>query len=556
MVYTTNNPAQDTFGNLLNAPRPFCVIDARLKSLKDEKLPNKTWLHTIPAHSYGAATSTRYSGHSDNSYYTHPYSVTFKQVNSYEQAGDYVQRVPGDDSHGYFGSSYQPDGQTYITGREIPLVPLTSLAQLQNLPQHPIDALNWSGHGAQNNAIGNSFASPSIESNKIKTSAEPFHTNGYLNQEGGRLDGTRLSNTSFVSGTSHIDRSYAANHLLWDDYFFSSLAPQNGSFYQKFGKPRTLHQVATSFFSGNDFQSLPNTRYLPYLGGKTGTELVDSLVSQGDTPTPGGYEKLAAHLLVSGGFNINSTSESAWANLIASAHLKQPVVLDPIQNKGPTPQPAGEFIVSRYTLPNGEHSSAGGTDLRWRSYRELTDDEVEQLAKAIVAQVKKRGPFRSLGEFINRRLGSAGDETSLYGALQAALEDPSVDINKDYRNDVITAADIAPANYKFPAAATGSRYQGAPAYVTQADILQPIAPVITARSDTFIVRGYGDSVSADGNKVLARAYYEAVVQRYPEYLDTQDAPEVSSADLTAVSNQRFGRRFRIRSFRWLSHDEI
>jgi hypothetical protein len=146
---------------------------------------------------------------------------------------------------------------------------------------------------------------------------------------------------------------------------------------------------------------------------------------------------------------------------------------------------------------------------------------------------------------------------ALYGALQAALEDPRVDINKDYRDKTITTADLNGTNYVFREAALGPRYQGTPAYISQADILQPIAPIINARSDTFLIRTYGEALAADGKTVLAKAWCEAVVQRYPEYVNPQDSPETPiTASSLQQENSAFGRRILIKSFRWLSDKEI
>ena len=49
-----------------------------------------------------------------------------------------------------------------------------------------------------------------------------------------------------------------------------------------------------------------------------------------------------------------------------------------------------------------------------------------------------------------------------------------------------------------------SKAWGAPTYLTQADVLQVLGPVLTARSDTFVIRAYGDAVDAAG-KIQARA---------------------------------------------------
>ena len=76
----------------------------------------------------------------------------------------------------------------------------------------------------------------------------------------------------------------------------------------------------------------------------------------------------------------------------------------------------------------------------------------------------------------------------------------------------------------FPYAAaslpTGNRNNatGIPLEVNQANILLPLAPRLSARSDTFRIRAYGEVRDAD-DKIIAQATCEAVVQRLPEYVD-------------------------------------
>ena len=97
-----------------------------------------------------------------------------------------------------------------------------------------------------------------------------------------------------------------------------------------------------------------------------------------------------------------------------------------------------------------------------------------------------------------------------------------------------------------------SKAWGAPAWLTQADILQPLGPLLSTRSDTFVIRAYGDATDANGN-VTATAWCEAVVQRTPEPLDPDDSginPRLNGAA------GDFGRRFVITSFRWLPPEEI
>jgi hypothetical protein len=531
--------------DLVDAPTPFCLVECRLKPLDELRLPNKTWLHNLPALTFAGCTSTSQGADARTPFFTHPYTVTFDQRTT----------VPGLFSTiPYMGPSYTPAGQRFIADREIPQVPLSSLAQLQNLPQHSMESMKWSNHLQQNHAIGNSYASPGVPSNKIKSDGWPFYLNPYVNS-GGNLSGQTFAGGSWTNAPN-IDRSYAANHLLWDDYYFSSMAPQTSTFYQKFGTSRPLKTVVDEFYNGT--KALPNSAYLPHLAGIAAKAVSDSLVNTNGTPLTDAYQKSAAHLMVDGGFNINSTSVPAWTILLASAHLKRPVIMDSAGTGTPAAQPNGNFIVSRFAMPIG--GSAGQTsteESRWRGYRELTVNEIRQLAEAMVRQVKQRGPFRSLGEFINRRLAASSDDKALYGALQAALEDPKVDINKDYRDKTINEADIKDTNYAFKQAALGPRYQGTPAYVSQADILQPLAPIINARSDTFLIRTYGEALAPDGKNVLAKAWCEAVVQRYPEYLNPQDKPEtpVTTTSLQP-ENKKFGRRFIVKNYRWLTPGEI
>jgi type II secretory pathway pseudopilin PulG len=540
-----NNFPAKALKDLVDAPTPFCLVEVRLKPLDELRLLNKTWLHNIPALTYAGCHSSSQAADAKTSFFSHPYTVTFNQQTT---VLGLFSTIP------YMGPSYTPAGQRFIADREIPQVPLSSLAQIQNLPQVSMESMNWSGHLQQNHAIGNSYASPGVPSNKIKSGDWPFFLNPFINLVG-NLSGEKLKGDSWTTAPN-IDRSYAANHLLWDDYYFSSMAPQTGTFYQRFGTTRPLKTVVDEFYAGT--KPLPNAAYVPHVAGMNAKAVSDSLVNAGGSPLTDAHLKSAAHLMIDGGFNINSTSVPAWTILLASSHLKRPVIMDSEGTGIPAAQTNGNFVVSRFAMPIG--GSAGQTtseEARWRGYRELTAAEIRQLAEAIVRQVKRRGPFRSLGEFVNRRLAADTDEKALYGALQAALEDPKVDINKDYRNKTITAADIKDTNYVFRQAALGSRFQGTPAYISQADILQPIAPLINARSDTFVIRTYGEALAPDGKTVLAKAWCEAVVQRCPEYINPKDKPEtpVTTSGLQA-ENKAFGRRIVIKTFRWLSDEEI
>ena len=147
------------------------------------------------------------------------------------------------------------------------------------------------------------------------------------------------------------------------------------------------------------------------------------------------------------------------------------------------------------------------------------------------------------------------------GALQAAIE--SAGLNTDLRDyypldnneplpDYGHPDNLPDATRMEQTLKPASKAWGATTYLTQADVLQVIGPVLAARSDSFIVRAYGDSIDTGGT-VRARAFCEAVVQRVPEPLD----PDASGLNpRLAGETGDFGRRFIITSFRWLAPEEL
>ena len=98
-----------------------------------------------------------------------------------------------------------------------------------------------------------------------------------------------------------------------------------------------------------------------------------------------------------------------------------------------------------------------------------------------------------------------------------------------------------------------SKATGATGYLKQGDILQQIGSILTARSDSFKIRCYGDSIDSKG-KIRARAWCEASVQRS----QTPISPDPDKGDLDPIktTNDNQGREFIITSFRWINPKEI
>jgi hypothetical protein len=207
----------------------------------------------------------------------------------------------------------------------------------------------------------------------------------------------------------------------------------------------------------------------------------------------------------------------------------------------------------------------------WNGYRQFSEADIEKLAIAIVNQVRKRGPFLSMSEFVNRRIGSDSDFTRM-GALQNAIEDARLNENLFTGQRWVSESDVSNATtyaFKTPKAATGNPAAGAPGWLSQADILKVLEPAATVRSDTFVIRTCGEATDKSGN-VIAKAYVEAVLQRVPDYINSSDPPSskllnpnspnnANDSDapfVLAPENLAFGRKFVVASFRWLSEKEI
>jgi len=291
---------------------------------------------------------------------------------------------------------------------------------------------------------------------------------------------------TFRSNDFVHDAAFLLNRGLWDDFFLSTVpdgwTPEEG-----------------------DLDGWANQRFAP-LG----------LDEPGAADDFAAYDRIASRLLVEGPFNVNSTSPEAWAAVLASlAGIDMPdAAID------------GDVV-----YPRGLYFPGGDGDV-WNGFRSFgleaiyqpgqgDTEAIDTLSEAIVAEVKKRGPFLSLAHFVNRML--VDDERGDAGALTAAIEASGI-------NDGITP--------------------GVPGYLTQHDLLEPLGSSLAARGDTFTIHAHGEAVDPVSGKATAAARCEAVVQRLPDYVDPANTP-VQEGDELTEDNRRFGRQYRIVAFRWI-----
>lgn len=262
-------------------------------------------------------------------------------------------------------------------------------------------------------------------------------------------------------------------------------ADVNGWFDRYFFNP-----VPASWIAGD---VLPNPRH---------RVLADPL-GRLPTATDLGGDQAANWVGMFGMFNVNSVSVPAWRAVLGHSIA------------GWAPE-AGAAVTLRHAYFGFPQSASYAYDARTsmgaqgRGWRSFSDAQISALATQVVAGIRARPtPFRSVAEFVNS------------GVLQGAIREAGL-------NDAGGDLSSTPSPYN-------------PAYLTQAHLLSVLAPVLSARSDTFVIRGYGETVNPATGLRQASARCEAVVQRLP----AEFAPV--SGDSGEVS-----RRFKLVLFRWLT----
>lgn len=341
-----------------------------------------------------------------------------------------------------------------------------------------------------------------------------------------------------LGGTKYHDLSYLLNESLWDRFFVSTIPQAGGG---------GLSEAVT----------LPNLR--------------NRLVANADGTFPdvadlrssvSGFEKAAANVVVEGGFNVNSTSIDAWRMFLAS-HLGETVsteegTLSNTIDRAPMTSKAYPLLAETAAIDTGSPEI-------WSALRALSAAEIDLLANAIVTEIKLRGPFLSLADFVNRRLipntsDRNADFFGLKGTLQAAIDKVSTvagsNLNEAfYQGATGLNSGDEPDNTNYsehergmPGSETGTRMFGVPGYFSQADILSALGSQMTVRGDTYTVRTYGESLASLTGKIESKVWCEAVVQRIAE--------PVALGDSIVSPTGAFGRQYKIVSVRWLNESDV
>jgi hypothetical protein len=312
-------------------------------------------------------------------------------------------------------------------------------------------------------------------------------------------------------------------------------------------------------------------------------------------PGPAPSSASSKYFLQGGAFNLNSINAAAWAAVLrgvrfptderAFTYLNSSTETGTAEDAAFASVPAsGEAQFFRFSQSAQETFKAepgmadstgdpatpspANTHLFRRGMRTLTAAQVAAFAAKIVELVAIKhaaadsagGPFRSLEEFLS--------PSPLFAGVDA-------DGNPLAPRSLLEAA-IADAGLNTSIAEFSSQW------LTQADVMTALAPILFPRSDTFVIRTYGEAVNpaklnANGtvpaDAIEGRAWAEAIVQRVPEYFDPSMAPESPTSAFDPVPdpndpeappvsteaqelNKKFGRRFKVISFRWLTRSDI
>ncbi len=509
---------------------------------------------------------------------------------SWSQAGfNVVPAAPASVTDTY----WQPDSvgrggakQAIVILKSIPRQPLISLGQFKNMnpfyKENNFDDNDIQDEGFSFYPVGGSYP-VDIPTNFAATIAG---FGSYMSPQG---------------AIPMLDDDFLSNETLFDGYFLSTVPPAGATDPSNWPiKPTNFNQA---YVSAN--QPLPNARLSYYFRSQPGQTSTAPVITnlQLANVAASNLRKPAANLLINGAFNINSTSVPAWEAFLSSSCGSSSGISTFTMSNTAIPTKLTQYFPAFGStdsfFPNFPSVTTFGSatpNTLWNGVCKLSQGQIATLAQNIVSQIQLRGPFLSIGDFLNHRLGSAATNLTNSGALQAALDNIGVGGNSGSVPVSYTMSSHAyngtsvPASYKTtvglnPTAPANADY-GMPGTISQADIVQAIAPAITARSDTFTIRAYGQAINATGNSD-AEAYCEAVVQRVPEYLystengntdsakgsnNAYDDPNPSATNTESNSsvtpsisgtvsgltkaNAIFGRRFKIISFRWLTKNEL
>ena len=555
-----NHDGRNPWPNPTSPPLPadiVAVIDITAKTADATNAPYPTFTHsnplaaTVKASAGGRTSIGEDKGHKGIS---PSYQLTIR-TDSWDNIFEFPELSEGKKAFGGYATDTNGTAKAILT--EIPLAQPTTFAQYAHAnfgvrDQQPLFS------------IGNSFATPYVNASKA------------------------IQDTD--SNWTEFDQTYLLNTTLWDGFFLSSAAP-----WMKTGNTGATTAVAPkpSALDATSATADPNEK-------KPLKDVISDFVHKGvplDNPrfsiehnsldpaatemAMNDYRRSATVLLNKGAFNVNSTSFTAWQVFLGSA---KKFALAGQTAAAPKTSENARFprvLTKDDTAPAYDSDKPLDVNMQaksnWSGFANLTDSQIDNLAKAIIDENKARfgiltrterdaapntpglrlfggltqarTPYLSLSEFINRFL-TADSWTNRSGALQAAIlradqnkitGDPGLS-DRLFSNLIDRKVSVSslstptagffpyPENIEVSAQAGSSRTHtamGAPGNLLQSDLLQSLGSAITTRSDTFTIRCFGEATQSSGETGMA--WMEVLVQRVPEFIDPTNPAETGNS---------------------------
>ena len=428
---------------------------------------------------------------------------------------------------GYFGGEFGPgaSSSSKITLYDLPRHPIISIADFKNL------AFGWFEDGP-GRPIGASWPNPTL-----RNLGDTY---------------VRIRGSDFPTGAG-CDTSYHYNNTLFDRYFFSGIPSANRNADPLIrAQTHPYGQEFNQEYIDND-EPLANTR-LQFYGDPNLSDFTpeDGAARFGGN---GGFETSAGHLLIDGPFNINSTNPAAWQAVLSGFRNQ---TINGVNSAYTAKQAYGgdgsPFVDNFIPSEDNDDIFAG--------YRRLSDDDLRRLSQEITANIRERGTALHLGQFVNRDPESDLIVQQKMSVLDEAIEETNLAVQGDLRTrttedqpSLRVRPELQAAQAQLEVANLVEETRaGLPGYFKQQDILRPLAPIMTTRGDTFVIRAYGESIHPISGEQEARALCEVIIQRVPDYVD--DTIESWEIPELGTINEKFGRKFKVIQFRWLAPDEI
>jgi hypothetical protein len=471
----------------------------------------------------------------------------------------------------------------------------SSLLSLGQLQQANLAAYSWQ----PGFALGNSEASPHVDRARAaglqSYEVRSASSSGAMIWRDARPVGARTFPND--AGNRFLDLSYVLNENLWDGTFLSSV-PQSGA-------------VAT-----DNSVPLRNSRHRFH--GASVPEVSEVR----------DFATAAAHLHNMGALNVNSASVEAWKALFTAFRglaiegdgQSNPAATVPVSRTlDPQAGPVRFTETTRVAADYGANATGPRDHGRlFLGFRYLSDEQIQRLSERVVDEVRLRGPFFSVADFVNRRLvapdatGSAWEQArtsnqlsateaqtkahtigagydplvglaGINGALQRAINVSGINGGMNYpynaddaagQNDRVFRVDRDETNgisgrpmQQYASAANyldTEHLAGVP--VGEAGQLLSHAPGFVTQAD--LLGMIGSALVARGDTFLVRTYGdtinpatgERVARAWLEAVVQRVVAPVTPAGASGAARYEpadaFGRRFEVVALRWLGADDI